>query len=122
MKFDYFECSGVCLFGEENTVEDCPEDKICKVIIWADTNAAKIARTVFNTVMEMTGKTPHLIISHLHRSRLDPNRPVAEAAQGNEEAIRAYDAFHGAIKSAHDSLDGKPGLHLDFHGYSDKKR
>ena len=112
----------MCLFGEENTIEDCPDDKVCKVIIWSDTNAAKIARTVFNTVMEITGRTPHLIISHLHRSRLDPNRPVAEAAQGNEEAIGAYEAFHGAIETAHDSLDGEPGLHIDFHGYSDKKR
>ena len=87
----------------------------------ADTNTAKIAKTVFDTVTKITGKTPHMIISELHRSRLDPNRQIAEAAQGNEEAIGAYEAFHGAIERAHKSLNGEPGLHFDFHGYFDKK-
>ena len=57
-----------------------------------------------------------------HRSRLDPNRPVEEAAQGNKEAISAYRAFHGAIEAAHTALQGRPGLHIDFHGYRDVKR
>ena len=73
-------------------------------------------------IVENNGKTPHLIISHLHRSMLDPNRPVEQAAQGNAEAIAAYEAFHGSIKHAHATLDGKPGLHIDFHGYTDVYR
>ena len=85
-------------------------------------NAAVIARGVFNKYIEITGDTPHLIVSHLHRSRLDPNRPVSEAAQGNDEAVAAYKAFHGAITFAHKSVGDKPGLHLDFHGYRDVKR
>ena len=73
----------------------CPEPRVCKVITGADTAAADIARAVFNKYIELTGATPHFVISHLHRSRLDPNRPIAEAAQGNEEAVSAYRAFHG---------------------------
>ena len=57
--------------------------------------------------------------SHLHRSRLDPNRDLPEAAQGNQEATAAYHAFHGAIRAAHRLLGDTPGLHLDFHGYTD---
>ena len=53
---------------------------------------------------------------------MDPNRPIAEAAQGNEEAISAYKAFHGAIEDAHEALNGVPGLHIDFHGYNDVKK
>ena len=53
-------------------------------------------------------------------SRLDPNRDLPEAAQGDPEAIRAYQAFHGSIEFAHKSLGDKPGLHLDFHGYRDR--
>jgi len=110
------DSEGVCIYPGK---DECDPDKICKVITWADFNAKVIARTVFEKFVENTGKTPHLIISHLHRSMLDPNRPVEQAAQGNAEAIAAYEAFHGSIKHAHATLDGKPGLHIDFHGYTD---
>jgi hypothetical protein len=78
-----------------------------------------IARTVFNNYEKSTGKYPRLIITDLHRSMLDPNRPVGQAAQGNDEAIVAYEAFHGSIKHVHAALEGKIGLHIDFHGYTD---
>ena len=95
---------------------------VCRVITGPDTNAADIARTVFNKILEVTGRTPALVISHLHRSRLDPNRPVEEAAQGNKEAISAYKAFHHAIEDAHRAVGDRPGLHIDFHGYRDVKK
>ena len=101
---------------------DCSEDRVCRVITGPDTNAADIARTVFNKILEVTGRTPALVISHLHRSRLDPNRPVEEAAQGNKEAISAYKAFHQAIADAHRAVGDRPGLHIDFHGYRDVKK
>merc|ERR1711936_332807 len=106
----------VCIYPGN---DDCDPEKVCKVITWADYNAKDIARTVFEKYVENTGKTPHFIISHLHRSMLDPNRPVEQAAQGNDDAIAAYEAFHGSIKHAHESLEGNPGLHIDFHGYTD---
>ena len=37
------------------------------MITGADTNAADIARTVFNKILEVTGRTPALVVSHLHR-------------------------------------------------------
>ena len=110
------DSQGVCIYPGS---EDCDPQKICKADTVADFNAKDIARTVFDKYVESTGKTPHLIISHLHRSMLDPNRPVEQAAQGNAEAIAAYEAFHGSIKHAHEALDGKHGLHIDFHGYTD---
>jgi len=113
------DASGTCKYPGK---DDCETDNICKVITGADLNAAVITRKVYETYVESTGKYPHLIISHLHRSRLDPNRPVEQAAQGNEEAIAAYDAFHASIKYAHAALKGEPGLHIDFHGYTDVYR
>ena len=141
--------SGQCEYKRE----DCQAD-LCKVILGPDTNAALIARQVLSEHVELTGRTPHLVIrerlsvgllvlshalfvsflnfrsknstilrssvSHLHRSRLDPNRDLAEAAQGDQEATRAYHAFHGCIEHAHQALGGSPGLHLDFHGYRDR--
>ena len=113
------DTQGVCVYPGK---DDCAPDDVCKVVTWADFNALVIARTVFANYVTNTGRTPHMIISHLHRSMLDPNRPVEQAAQGQEEAIAAYEAFHGSIKHAHAVLDNKPGLHIDFHGYTDKYR
>eukprot|EP00090_Calanus_glacialis_P016318 TRINITY_DN25571_c0_g1_i1.p1 TRINITY_DN25571_c0_g1~~TRINITY_DN25571_c0_g1_i1.p1 ORF type:complete len:317 (-),score=83.23 TRINITY_DN25571_c0_g1_i1:111-950(-) len=110
------DAEDVCLYPGK---DDCHPEKICKVITGADLNAKVITRTVYDKYVESTGKYPHLIISHLHRSMLDPNRPVEQAAQGNDEAIAAYEAFHGSIKHAHAALGGEPGLHIDFHGYTD---
>ena len=110
------ESGGGCQFGSG---EQCRADRQCRVITGRDTASAELARLVFTKYLELTGLTPHLVISHLHRSRLDPNRDLPEAAQGSQEAIRAYQAFHGSIEAAHESLGDRPGLHLDFHGYRD---
>ena len=113
------ETGGECQFGRDQGEEDCETELQCKVITGRDTNSGEIARVVFTKYLELTGLTPHLVISHLHRSRLDPNRDLPEAAQGSPEAVRAYQAFHGSIEAAHKSLGDQPGLHLDFHGYRD---
>ena len=110
------KAGGECQFRRE---EDCETELQCKVITGRDTNSGEIARVVFTKYLELTGLTPHLVISHLHRSRLDPNRDLPEAVQGSPEAVRAYQAFHGSIEAAHESLGDQPGLHLDFHGYRD---
>ena len=64
---------GVCHYNNNNNnnnnnTGDCPEDRVCRVITGPDTNAADIARTVFNKILEVTGRTPALVINHLHRS------------------------------------------------------
>jgi hypothetical protein len=48
-----------------------------------------------SAIKEETGKTPHLVVSRLHRSKLDPNRFKDDAAQYHSIAERAYDTFHG---------------------------
>ena len=113
------ETGGECQFSRDQREEECQTDLQCGVVTARDTNSAQIARVVFTKYQELTGLTPHLVISHLHRSRLDPNRDLPEAAQGSPEAVRAYQAFHGSIEAAHKSLGDQPGLHLDFHGYRD---
>ena len=98
---------GICVYPGN---DKCHPKDVCKVVTGADLNSLGIARAVFASYVTSTGRTPHMIISHLHRSRLDPNRPVDQAAQGQEEAIAAYEAFHESIKHAHAVLDDKPGF------------
>ena len=66
-----------------------------------------------------TGLQPHLIISHLHRIKLDPNREIVEAAQGNPQAEQAWDEFHGWITAARAAVTTQfaAGLYLDVHGH-----
>jgi len=108
-----------CLYGE-NT-EKCKGKKIeCgDVSVDGDLGSADIARSVFNKFFNLTGTTPSFIMNNIHRSRLDPNREIEEAAQGDEQAINAYEAYHGSIENAKENFGGKPGLLLDFHGYKD---
>ena len=47
---------------------------------------SKLALEIKNKLFELTGCYPHLIISHLKRSKLDPNRNLADGACGNAEA------------------------------------
>jgi hypothetical protein len=63
------------------------------------------------------GVKPHLIVSRLHRSKLDPNRDRDNAAQHNPIAELAYDTFHGQIQKVHDLFKG-PAIHFDIHGVS----
>lgn len=85
----------------------------------ADLNTGGLARAVRAAVLERTGAAPHLVLSHLHRRKLDPNRELPEAAGGNvfaEHAWREYHAFLDAARAAVEAEHGA-GLLLDLHGH-----
>lgn len=80
-------------------------------------------------------KVPYLVINHLHRSKLDANREIGEAAQGNAVAEAAWTHFHTFINDAQldlqtrfgtsivksstgSSITGIRGLFFDMHGYA----
>ena len=63
---------------------------------------------------------PHVIICHLSRKKLDANRDISEAAEGNEHSELAWNEFHMFIDIAISSIEGR-GLYIDIHGQSHKK-
>ena len=67
-------------------------------------------------IQKLAGKLPHLVINNLHREKLDPNRPRAEATFDDPNADLAYTTYHENIEKAKSSFDG-PGLFLDIHGH-----
>jgi len=88
-------------------------------------------------VIEKSDKVPYLIITHLHRSKLDVNRLKDAAAQGNPIAEGAWFAYHDYIASAqlklkgeygtvrgeikrNQDIEGVRGLLIDLHGYAGK--
>lgn len=84
-----------------------------------DSNTEETARAVRDAFVARTGKAPHLVISHLKRTKLDPNREIVEAAQGNPYAENAWNEFQAYIDVAEGLVVDTfgSGLYLDLHGH-----
>ncbi|MBN2010857.1 T9SS type A sorting domain-containing protein [candidate division KSB1 bacterium] len=72
-----------------------------------------------STIFNATGRYPHIIINRLKRTKLDPNREIVEAAQGNQWAEQAWYEYHGFIDVAKDSITANfgKGFYIDVHGH-----
>jgi len=116
-KDGYRDSEGLCHFpGTDNPEEMDSDDEVCEVSLGADLYTRSIAKKVSKKLEELSdGKKPHIIVSSIHRSKMDPNRNEEEGAQGRPLAQWAYHEFHGKIAQVKSQLDG-PGLLLDFHG------
>lgn len=85
-----------------------------------DDNTEILVRRIQDEIFAQTGCYAHVIISNLHRSKLDPNREINEATCGDADAIFYWNAFHNFIDQASASVEtnwGK-GLYIDLHGQS----
>ena len=72
-----------------------------------------------DAIYRKTGFYPYVVINYLHRTRLDPNRSITEAADGNKYAEDAWYQFQNYIDSARAEIQktfGK-GLYIDLHGH-----
>jgi hypothetical protein len=71
-------------------------------------------------LLELTGCAPHLIISHLKRSKLDPNRNLTNGACGHPEAMLAWQEFHDFITMARQAAGqqyDEQAFFIDLHGH-----
>ncbi len=84
-----------------------------------DSKTIETILAIREAVFNFTGKYPHVIISNLKRLKLDPNREIVEAAQGNQWAEQAWNEYHGFIEGAKDSVTAKfgKGFYVDIHGH-----
>lgn len=73
---------------------------------------------------KLTGKRPHVVLMHLRRIKLDPNRAIAEAAQGSPFAERAWYEYHGWIETASALVSNTTGrgFYIDLHGHGHKEQ
>jgi hypothetical protein len=88
-----------------------------------DTNTIELGRAIAQAFLTRTGRPIHLVLCHLRRTKLDANREVGEAAQGNGEAIQAWTEYHAFVdQAARDVLtrSGR-GLYVDLHGHGHPK-
>lgn len=84
-----------------------------------DSNTRQTVLAVRDALVARTGKAPHVIISHLRRTKLDPNRDVGEGAQGNPYAELAWEEFQGFIDIASAEVTERygAGFYIDLHGH-----
>ena len=86
-----------------------------------DVNTQELARTFADELTRRTGGGhAAVVISLLHRSRLDPNREIAEAAGGQAPAEAVWRAFHRAVESALAAAVARHGFAflIDLHGHA----
>jgi hypothetical protein len=84
-----------------------------------DSMTQELAREIAAVFRERTGRVPHVIINRLHRSKLDANRELFDAAQDNAIAGEAWNDFHTFIDSAEERVEREfgRGLYIDLHGH-----
>lgn len=85
-----------------------------------DANTQELGREIAEEMKRRTGELPHLVVCHLHRSKLDANRDVSEAAQGSEAAEIAWREHHAFIEKACQTAVAEHGFAflIDLHGHS----
>ncbi|MFN4946439.1 MAG: T9SS type A sorting domain-containing protein [Chryseotalea sp.] len=88
-----------------------------------DAFTIETALEIKQRLFAMTGCYPHLIISHLKRNKLDPNRNLQEGACGNQEAMQAWQEFHNFISTARNTANQQftnNTLFVDLHGHGNE--
>ncbi|NNF14930.1 MAG: hypothetical protein HKN72_17005 [Gemmatimonadetes bacterium] len=87
-------------------------------VVVTDRGTRELTLAVRDAFIDLTGAAPHVVISHLDRVKLDPNREIVEAAQGDPFAERAWEEYHGFIEMARleVALFGE-GMYFDMHGH-----
>ena len=71
--------------------------------------------TSWNYPLGTDANRPHVVRCHLHRSKVDANRDLGEAAFGNADAGLAWKEYHDFIDKAKRSITGRV-LYVDIHG------
>lgn len=83
----------------------------------SDSKTLELTQALAQEIKRTTGLRPHIILNHLHRSKLDANRAMSLAAQGDVNTEAAWKAFHAYIDDAKTQvLKNHEGLLFDIHG------
>lgn len=96
------------------------EDRDCEGCTYVnDGFTQELGYELYQAIFEQVGCYPHLIINHLDRRKLDGNRNLSEAADGDDLAEQAWLDFHtfiSAAKACVTDVYGK-GFFVDLHGH-----
>ena len=84
-----------------------------------DSNTIELGMAIRNYFFTNFNVRPYLVVNNLKRTKLDANREIVEAAQGNLYAEHAFNEFHHYIESARQEIinNFNTGFLLDIHGH-----
>lgn len=84
-----------------------------------DSHTAELTELIAKECQQQLGGRPALIFCHLHRMKVDCNREIKEAAQGNAAAEQAWREYQGYVRGALQQVQqsGRQGLYIDLHGH-----
>ena len=95
-------------------------DRDCSGCVYVkDAFTEELIRQIYDAIVEEFDCYPHVVINRLHRRKLDANRSIGDAADGNPLAEQAWTDFHHFVDAAKDSTTANysKGLYLDLHGH-----
>ncbi|HYE59164.1 MAG TPA: hypothetical protein VD948_11690 [Rhodothermales bacterium] len=95
-------------------------DRTCAACVTAtDLHTQALAQAVADSFAAAHGCRPHLVVSRLHRRKLDPNRDLPEASDGDAGAEAAWRAYHTFLDTARTRIERQfgRGLFVDVHGH-----
>lgn len=105
--------------GGYETPSRIPDRQCATCVTVRDTRTLELAREIWRQVGLLTGQYPSGVFSLLSRVKLDPNRAIVEAAQGDPLAEAVWQVYHESIKTRQAEARQTYGrvLTLDIHGH-----
>lgn len=96
-----------------------PDRNCSGCVTGKDGSTMEIAYELDSAIQSVFGGYPHIIINRLHRVKLDANREIVEAAQGDPSAEIAWGEYHEFIQAAKDQCktDFGTALYIDLHAH-----
>lgn len=95
-------------------------DRNCSGCVYVrDSYTQELSRETYDAIRAEQGCSPHVIINRLHRKKLDANRDIGDAADGDPLGEHAWEEYHAFIDSAKAEVVRTfgAGIFLDMHGH-----
>jgi hypothetical protein len=85
-----------------------------------DSYTQELTRELKDAIYNKTGCYPHVVMNLLHRKKLDANRAIGDAADGNIDGENAWAAYHQFIDTSKHQVNSSTakGVYLDIHGHA----
>lgn len=81
-------------------------------------------RTLIQRILELSKDKPYFVFANIHRSRIDLNREIEEACQGNSKMEQVWNDWTRLVKEYQNNIRFyyKKGLYIDIHSHNNSNQ